>query len=203
MTRIIALLILPFLLNDFFLNYFQSDFSKFISALYITSVLALGIIVFELRKKTIKSEDLGTVPISVKSFLIWSVLLSIYGVIADQTVGPSLYPYFKEWALFKFPVYPNESIRWFDLTVGIALGAVSEELVFRGTLLSFLRKRLPAFGSISLSILAFGLIHWGVGPNSVINAVAWAILPTIYVFKYRSVYPVIVAHFITNFVGFY
>ncbi len=57
-------------------------------------------------------------------------------------------------------------------------------------------------GVVVISSLIFGLIHWGLGPAVVVTAALWGILPAISVLLVRSIYPAIIAHYVTNFVDF-
>lgn len=200
---ILVLMIAPFYLNDLLFRVFQADYPKFISVMYITEFFAIGVCMIGIIKNHLRNTDLGFNTMSLKPLILWSIVLSLLGVSIDRTIGTVLYPPMKQWMFFHFPSYPNEYWRWFDLTFGIFLTALSEEVVFRGALLTTLRQRFSKLGAGFISITIFAGIHWGSGLNSMINAFVWAILPTFFVLRYRSIYPVLIAHFVTDFVAFY
>lgn len=85
----------------------------------------------------------------------------------------------------------------------MVLVAVSEELVFSRVVLSVLQKHMSKFKAAVASILVFGLIHWGRGFESVTISSIWAIVPTYFILKYRSIYPLMIAHLVTDFLAFY
>lgn len=204
MPVLLLLMIAPFYLNDLLFHQRQGDYPQFITVVYLANVISLGAAAFGIQKKSLSPSDLGLRPIARRPFIFWSVGLSIVGILIDRYLGATLlYPLLKGWAYFEFPAYPNAYWRWFDLTFGLLLGIVAEEVVFRGALLTALRRRYSSFIAGLISMLLFAGIHWGSGPHSLINSLVWALLPTICVIRYCSIYPTLVAHFMTNFVAFY
>jgi membrane protease YdiL (CAAX protease family) len=92
------------------------------------------------------------------------------------------------------------------VSLGLALQAgVGEELLFRGYLISRLeRLGLGAAGTVLLSALCFGLIHWpGYGLAPALLKAFWWGLPTGLFFWYRrNLAPLIVAHTTLDFAMF-
>ncbi len=144
MTLITILAVLPFYLNDFFFYIFQDQYLPFILVFYFTDLLGLGLTrTLTTIQQKINSFDINHYQqMPLKDLVKWSVLLTIYGVTIDRTIGPTLGKYF-HWRLFHFPHYPNSIYRWMDLTYGLLLVSVAEEVVFRGILL----KQLKTFFS--------------------------------------------------------
>lgn len=212
----------PFYLNDLFFHYFQDQYLPFILVFYFTDIWSIAIVYLATRQHKIKFSDVGFRSISFKDFLTGSVLLTLMGVITDQLIGHLLRPFFT-WRIYHFPEYPNFFYRWFDLTFGLLMVAVAEELIFRGLILEQLKKtiqnkcgnklnglscacssnRLSDLLTGLLSVLLFGAIHWGSGMNAIINSAIWALAPTYFSLRYRNIYPCIVAHYLTDFVSFY
>lgn len=147
--------------------------------------------------------DLGLTKIAIKPFVAWTLLLSVVGVFIDQKVFEFLHGYLGGWRLFGFPTIDNSFVEYFDLSFGLALTAFSEEVVFRGVaILLLLRYVKNTTFIVVFSSTVFGFAHWGLGVPLIISAALWGILPAISVIKTRSIYPAIVAHYITNFVDF-
>jgi len=203
MKLLLFLMFVPFFINDLFYWIIQDDFIPFFTVAYLTGVIPLVGVYLSLKKGYVDTAQIGLISISTGRLLLWTVILCFYGVCVDRYLGRILFPDQGMWSLYRFPPYLNEYWRWFDLTVGMLLVAVSEELVFRGVLLSFLRKHMSTLSASIVSIVVFGLIHWGRGLESVVGSCVWAILPTYFVVKYRSIYPVIIAHFVTDFLAFW
>jgi membrane protease YdiL (CAAX protease family) len=90
-----------------------------------------------------------------------------------------------------------------DLTLGLMMTAVCEELVFRGYLFVLLRRFATHPATIVIvSGAAFGLIHWSGGIHRVVaTGLIGAIFMMLYI-RSRSLHPLIVAHFIINFFDF-
>ena len=55
---------------------------------------------------------------------------------------------------------------------------------------------------IAISCCLFGLIHWSAGLHAVIATAIWGILPMIALIYTGSLWPAIVAHFVTDVVAF-
>jgi membrane protease YdiL (CAAX protease family) len=204
---LILVAVLPFYLNDFAYHFLQlssyASFENYIAITYATDLFAIVIICLSLMKHFFNREECGLISLPFRCLLISSVLLSAVGIAIDRLAGPLIYQHFHEWSYHQFPAYPDEVWRWTDLIIGIPLVAVAEEVIFRGLLLTFLRERFSILIAAVFSMLIFSGIHWGVGPHSLINSFLYAIGPTWFAIRYRSLYPAIIAHFVTDFVAFY
>jgi membrane protease YdiL (CAAX protease family) len=85
------------------------------------------------------------------------------------------------------------------------MAGVGEELLFRGYLITRLEKLgIGAWGSILLSALIFGLVHWpGYGLPLALSKAVWFGIPTGIAFWYRrNLGPLVVAHALVDFLGF-
>ena len=179
---IVFLMVFPFFLNDFFLHIFDQDYYKFISVFYLTGIFAMVMAWSAVRRSVLSSGDLGLLPIRAKYFFLFSLGLIFVCILSDRVFVPWTYHHLIDvkWSYYNFPAYPNQFLRWFDLTLGLALTAVSEEIVFRGALLTVLCRRFSRFNSGLISMIIFSTMHWGAGPQIVLNAFIWAILPTFF-----------------------
>lgn len=104
-----------------------------------------------------------------KSILVFFVMLAVqYFAIAnvDLALRRLLPPYFE---YFASPLIHDRYLLVLDLTLGIMLVAVSEELVFRRTLFSLLdRSGLGKLSILFLSSAVFALFHMTSGVSSLV-----------------------------------
>jgi len=102
-----------------------------------------------------------------------------------------------------YPSYDNNFIKIFDLTIGIMLIAFTEEIIFRSYYLFVLRERIKSKILIILvSCIVFGLSHWSLGLHSIITTAIWGIMSMISLIITKSIWPAIIAHYLTDFVAF-
>jgi hypothetical protein len=106
-------------------------------------------------------------------------------------------------ALGGLPQMGNPYLKWIDMTVGLLLVGMSEELVFRGYLCLYISRFTKNPRSIvGISALAFGLIHWSGGAHQVmVSGVIGAVFMMLYL-KTLSLPPIMLAHFAVNFVDY-
>lgn len=106
--------------------------------------------------------------------------------------------------LFKFPQIEHEGIRLIDLTFGLALVAISEELIYRGLLAAWLRRYFSStLALLIIPAIIFASIHWSHGPSSVISAFFIGIILMVLYLRTKSLLPSILAHYAINFAYFY
>ncbi|MBK8159715.1 MAG: CPBP family intramembrane metalloprotease [Rhodospirillaceae bacterium] len=101
--------------------------------------------------------------------------------------------------------YPRPSgwLYFVDLTLGLALVAVHEELVFRKlgyhALKSVLRSELAI---VIVSALVFGLYHWWRGAAGIIGAALYGLLAMPCYRLTGSLWPIVFAHFLVDYIAF-
>ena len=90
-----------------------------------------------------------------------------------------------------------------DLTFGIALVAFSEEVVFRRCARIFFRTYINDdwILVISTSIL-FGAYHWWTGIGNIVEAVLIGVLLMLFYLRSAALWPVVLAHYLTDVVDF-
>lgn len=198
----LIVLILLFLLNDIPLIYAHTYISWLLID-YSVRLLALFIIFYLIKHKISVSSEFGLIKIGIKQFILWSIVLSVTGVMIDQIGYKLIEKILPKFQIMSYLKVENTLIKVFDLTAGLLLVSVTEELIFRGYYFSVLRSYTKSpFIIISTSSLMFGLIHWSLGLHGIIVAAMWGILPMIAMWKTGSVYPAIIAHYVTDFVSF-
>ena len=117
---------------------------------------------------------LKTIPIFIFALCcLFLLYIYVFPVLAKNL------PYLR---LFQSPIILNRELLVFDLTIGMALVAISEELAFRKVAFSLLRERGFGDGSIViLSSMAFALVHLTSGVASLLHALlAGLVLGTVY-----------------------
>jgi len=89
------------------------------------------------------------------------------------------------------------------MTLGLALVAISEEVLFRGFAFNALKERNYSIHKIFLiSALIFGLIHWSQGPVAIIATAITGSGLMICMYCTGSIYPTIIAHYVINYLSF-
>ncbi len=143
------------------------------------------------------------------SIVWWTVGTSMVGIAIDQTVWPFLYYRLPATALFSFPQISGP-LYIVDLTVGVVLVAVSEEVIFRSLAFRVLRRVTPnrwpaaekALFVVFTGSIIFGMIHWGNGVHAVISAALWGVMPMVALVRTGSIWPALIAHWATDLVAF-
>lgn len=91
----------------------------------------------------------------------------------------------------------------FDLTVGLALTAIAEELVFRRLFLDAFARRWSAFWLYAASSALFAAIHWSNGVGTIGGAFVAGLLLMWLTRRSGTVLPAIIAHYVVNLVLFW
>lgn len=201
-VAVAVMLCLPFYLND--LNdIFVEDWRCWLAIDYTAvKLLPLLVLAWLISRKEAGLSSLGLRMTSAASF--WGVLsvgfLSAAFIEQNSYLLTGLLP---GAPLGKMPEIISPVWRWVDLTLGLAMVGVVEELVFRGYLRLFLfRYTRRNWLVILVSAMAFGFIHWGGGVQKVVSASAiGAVFMALYL-RTRSLPAIMAAHYLVNFVAF-
>jgi membrane protease YdiL (CAAX protease family) len=138
---------------------------------------------------------------------LWSLVTFLIVVCVGTAIDQNGYQ-----LIAKLPGYPplggmpaitNAVWNWLDLTFGLLMVGICEELVFRGFLHTFISKYTENSSAIvAISSVAFGLIHWSLGLHVVlITSTIGAVFMIAYL-KTRSLPAIMLAHFAINFIDF-
>jgi uncharacterized protein len=199
----LLLLILPFYLNDF-ASIHIDDWRVWLTIDYLgVKLLPLALVVWLVRSGRVSLRDLGLVRQGPVAMAAMFAVLTLVGTIIDQN-GYRLLEGLPGYApLGGMPPITNPTWDWIDLTLGLLLVGIVEELVFRGVMLRFLRNYTQStFAIVIISALVFGLIHWSLGLNAVlVTTVIGAVFMIAYI-RTGSLLPVMLAHFAVNFIDF-
>ena len=197
------LIFAPFYLNDFS-NIFISDWRWWLSVDYIFARLFPFILICRmLLSNRVSPEAMGIGPQSMLSSIIVYIVGTLAAILILQNKSFILNGIPGYQPLGVIPKIFHADWRWFDLTAGLMVAGVVEELVFRAYLYSFLRRFTDrSLHIVLISALAFGLIHWSLGFHHVI---ATSIIGGIYMLLYirtRSLPALVFAHYTVNFIEF-
>lgn len=102
-------------------------------------------------------------------------------------------------ALFTYPDVDFGPVYWLDITAGLVLVAVSEELACRTVMRRALEKVTDSpIVIIAVSAVVFGLIHWSNGIPNIVNAtVIGAVFMAAYL-RCGTILPLIAAHYVID-----
>jgi membrane protease YdiL (CAAX protease family) len=155
---------------------------------------------------------------------VWAVAITIVGIFICTHIERVLQQSLKSGSAFYFPTLKGFH-RFFDLSIGLAIVAFTEEVVWRSLsvhvlspkikLVHLLREQYKlrivnpqrpnylkwvAWYFVPVSCLLFGLIHWSNGIHAVVTAALWGLLPMIALIETGSLIPGLICHYFTNLV---
>lgn len=196
-------LVFPFYANDF-ANIFVDDWRLWLLIDYTgVKLLPLAIIAWLLTRGRLHPRDLGLTYPGTIQFLGTFLIVTLVGTLIDQNgyAVTSTWPGYQ--ALGGMPPIGSPVWDWIDLTFGLLLVGIVEELVFRGYMLAFLRRYTTnRLVIVVVSSIAFGLIHWSLGLNAVlITTIIGSVFMTAYLAT-GSLPAIMLAHFAVNFIDF-
>ncbi len=147
----------------------------------------------------------GTIPCPNRAALAWAwgmataVLAAALIVGLDNGVAMPLADALPDMALFAYPAIETPALYWFDLSAGLALTAVAEELVFRTVARDVLARLFDGEAAVVvISALIFAAIHWANGVGGLVLAfIAGVVLMAVYR-RTGSIVPAMVAHFLVS-----
>jgi len=194
---LLALVAAPFFLNDFAFMAIETPL-EWLAADYGSKILAL-VILFAIP--TLRHAVAGTValPRLPLEAAVLAVVSAAIIVGADWLLRVPVDIEIAALKMFQYPKLDSPVLYWTDITFGLVLTAVSEELVFRG---AFARLMAPAFSGATAMIVAsavfFALIHWSLGTTAMVVAfVAGVVLMALYR-RTGSLWPAMAAHYLVN-----
>lgn len=199
----LVLLVSPFYLNDF-ANIFVEDWRIWLLVDYAGAKLfPLLVIAWLIRSKKMRPLDFGLGPQSARSFMVVFFIVTLVGTVIDQNGYALTAELPGGTPLGGMPVILSPMWNWIDLTLGLFMVAIVEELVFRGFMHTFIsRYTVNPVAIVAISSIAFGLIHWSLGLHAVlVTAMIGAVFMIAYL-RTRSLWAIMLAHFAINFIDF-
>lgn len=136
-------------------------------------------------------------------FLILCVCVFVDWVIWDH-LRPQLAKVLPDARIESYPMIENTALAWFDVTAGLALTAISEEIGFRAVMARVMQRfTANTVVIILLSALIFGVSHWKYGLPNVISASISGIMYMGLYLKTGSIVPFMAVHYVSNLIQFY
>lgn len=201
-TTILIIAALPFYLNDFS-NIFVKHELLWLGIDYSLKIIPLAFLFYLLKTGDLTKNDLGLITLSPPRFIGWTIGITTLGLCLDEpgfTLWNKLLPSLK---LGSVPIGADSPLYTLDMTVGLTLVAIAEEVIFRALAFSALRgKGLSIPKTFLISALIFGLIHWSQGPTAIVATSITGSALMLCMWRTGSIYPTIIAHYVINYLSF-
>lgn len=182
---------IAFALNDFLFWAFSDTYGMYIVDYALRAVLLLFL--------WTARDSLPPNPKGTSSVVLFGALF-IALLAFNQLCEPISARLGSGWLLFKWQVIENQVLNIFDLTVGLAMVAISEEIVSRRLALAVLPG--PIWFRVIASSSLFGLAHWGEGYGQIVETgIIGLALAVAYVWT-GSLGLVVAAHYAIDFMSF-
>jgi membrane protease YdiL (CAAX protease family) len=198
-----ALLVVPYLLNDV-ANIFVAQPLPWLVCDYGVRLASLACLVWAVRGGAVAREDLALGAAAWPRVALAGAVALGGGLLLNSAESRAAFWSLAPWQWGSIPPISLPWLRLADCFVGVALVAVSEELVFRGALPALLARLGAApVGAWLISTVLFGLAHWSLGPGHVLQTALIGGLFGLMARYGRSLWPAIVAHYGVDFVEFF
>jgi membrane protease YdiL (CAAX protease family) len=199
----VVLLAGPFYLNDF-ANLYVKNWRWWLLIDYTgVKLFPLGVALWLIYSRKMRLLDFGLKTQSALSGLMVFFIVALVGTVIDQNAYQLItklggYP-----PLGGMPAITSPVWNWVDLTCGLLMVGICEELVFRGFMHTFIsRYTKNRCAIVVISSAAFGLIHWSLGLHVLlITSTIGAVFMIAYM-KTLSLPAIMLAHFVINFIDF-
>jgi len=200
---VLILLSSPFYLNDFS-NIYIRDWRLWIWIDYTTVKLFPFLVVLRLiRCKKMQPYEFGLTARPLISFVTVFIIGTLAATFIDQN-GYLILNRFSSYPPFNgMPKIASPLWNWIDLTIGLLIVGIFEELIFRGYLHTFItRYTQHTLIIIGISAVAFGFIHWSGGFHKImVTSAIGAVFMVLYL-RTHSLPAIMLAHFVVNFIDF-
>lgn len=202
------IVILPFEING--LVYQNISSIKVFWIFYIITWIVIPLIIYFIiiKTKLLNNNELGLIPNFQNNldeykfailFTVTPFLLVVSYLILCYKISPILFPdnYFAinnnyYYFLNNTPVNKLLIAFFFSITA-----AVVEEIFYRGVLRSIFNNK---YTYIFVSSLIFSSVHWEGGIRNLFDSFVFGLICSIYFVIYPILWPIIIGHFITNFI---
>jgi membrane protease YdiL (CAAX protease family) len=201
-VAVLSLLAAPYLLNDL-ANIFVYAPLPWLACDYGSRALSVATIAWLLRRGDLGWADLQLQHGGWARLIGVTLVACAMGVLFYQGPGPLVRDLLPQTQLGIIPPIEVPWLRRVDYFGGLALVAVTEEIVFRGI---FPRLIVRAGGSAVMALVVsstvFGLVHWSLGVGASLHAALIGLLFGLCAQVGRCLWPVIVAHYVVDLVAF-
>jgi membrane protease YdiL (CAAX protease family) len=130
----------------------------------------------------------------------WSAAFIVLHLVRVE-LSPVLYQHLPSIRLGSYP-RPTGLLYLFDMTFGVALVAVHEELFFRRAMRATLGGLGDGRAMVVVSAVPFGLHHWWTGIPNILGNVVFGILAMLLYRRSGAIWPLIVIHYLDDLAWF-
>jgi hypothetical protein len=202
---ILALVLLasPFYLNDF-ANMYVKNWRWWLFIDYVgVKLFPFLVVLWLIQSKKMRVSEFGLTTQTIPSFLVVFLVVALVGTIIDQN-GYQIVAKLPGYSpLGGMPAISNPVWNWIDLTFGLFMVGIFEELIFRGYMHTFIsRCTKNSFAIVVISAVAFGLIHWSLGLHDILITSTIGAVFMVAFLRMRSLPAIMLAHFAVNFIDF-
>jgi len=200
---VLILFFLPFYLNDFS-DIYVTGWRLWIFIDYTAvKLFPLLLVLWLIHTKKMKPSEFGLTAQPVIPFVTVFLIGALTGTLINENGYMILNRLPGYSPIGGMPLIQSPLWNWIDLTLGLLMVGVFEELVFRGYMHTFLTRytNRPLI-IVGISALTFGFIHWSGGFHKVIvTSAVGAVFMMLYL-RTRSLPAIMAAHFAVNFITF-
>jgi len=202
---ILALVLLasPFYLNDF-ANMYVKNWRWWLFIDYVgVKLFPFLVVLWLIQSKKMRVSEFGLTTQTIPSFLVVFLVVALVTTIIDQN-GYQIVAKLPGYSpLGGMPAITNPVWNWIDLTFGLFMVGIFEELIFRGYMHTFIsRYTRSSFAIVVISAVAFGLIHWSLGLHDILITSTIGAVFMVAFLRMRSLPAIMLAHFAVNFIDF-
>ena len=202
--RVAAFLILaaPFFLNDIGFIVLDGGYGVYLVDYGTRSLVLVSCILWP-TSRALAAERLSKQQWGTALAVLCAAAIPVLGRLSYHLVEVPFVDFTDLRGLFTFPPISDPALYWFDLTAGLLLVALSEELVFRKLALRWLEEagRTPT-QIVVISALFFSLMHWGSGPGRLLHTFIVGVVYMAVYLRLRQLWPLVLGHWIQNFAAF-
>jgi len=200
---VLILLISPFYLNDFSNIYIKNWHWWLFIDYTAVKLFPLLIVIWLVRNKKMQASEFGLTTQSALAFVIVFVACALIGTLIDQNAYKLIKDLPGYASMGAMPAIKSRIWDWIDLTFGLLVVGVFEELIFRGYMYTFISRYTQSrIAIVLISAIAFGFAHWSGGLHVlVVTMVIGSVFMMVYL-KTRSLPAIMLAHFVVNFVDY-
>mgnify|MGYP001576989289 CR=1 FL=1 len=193
----------PFYLNDF-ASIIVKDWRWWLAIDYVAvKLFPLAVVAWLIASRKMELAEFGITDQRALPFLAAFSIAALAGTLIDQNAYALVGKLPGYGPLGAMPEIRSSAWNRIDLSFGLLLVGVLEELVFRAYAYTVIRRYTASPAAIvAISAIAFGLIHWSLGLHTVlITAAIGAVFMVVYL-QTRSAPALMLAHFAVNFIDY-
>ena len=197
-----AFLVACFFLNDFVFIMWSGTSTLYLAD-YVIRIIIIGLCLGLPLSRQVALNSISDQKLPLILIIILIPLLTGIECASHIIIEPAIIDAVGYTGLFYFGRIDSSALYASDMMIGLALVAVSEELVFRKFALNWMRSRgMSALAILLLSAALFALMHWGSGLNRIAATFVFGVIAMAFYLRHTRLLPLITAHYLANFIAF-